>query len=68
MIVLSIALDQFGPEILADLGEDAGQVADGEFGQGVPAVFSDKDQMSVKGIDDVPPFAHINVFGHVEPR
>ena len=33
VIVRAIAFDQFRPEVLADLGEDARKVADGEFGQ-----------------------------------
>ena len=68
VIVLAIALDQFGFEILADLGEDGSQVAYGEFRQGVAPVFGNKDQMGVKGVNNVPTFANISVFSHLAPR
>jgi hypothetical protein len=39
VIVLAIALDQLRLKGLADLGDDAGQVTDGKFGQNVATVF-----------------------------
>ncbi len=68
VIVLAIALDQFRLEVLADLGEDRAKVANGEFGQGVFAIFRDKDQMRVKGVDDVASLANIGIVGHVALR
>jgi hypothetical protein len=42
VIILAVAFDQFGFEILADLGEDGAKVADSEFRQGVAPVLVTK--------------------------
>lgn len=68
MIVLAVAFDQFRLKILADFGEDAGQVANGGFGQSITPVFGDKDQVRVKGANNVPSFTYFGVFRHVAPR
>lgn len=47
MIVLAIALDEIGFEILAHAAEDRPQVFDGPIRQHVASVFGDKDQMDV---------------------
>jgi hypothetical protein len=47
VIVFPVTLDQFGPEVFADLGEDARHVVDSERRQHVAAVFRDKDQVDV---------------------
>jgi len=65
VIVFAIALDQFSLEVPAHLGEDAHEVADGEPGQGVAAIFGDEDQVCVKGIDDVPSLANICISSHI---
>ena len=54
VIVLAAALDQLRLEVAAHLGKDAVQVADGEVGQHVSAVFGDKDQMDMQHVDDMP--------------
>lgn len=68
MIVLSVALDQVRLEILANLGEDRPQVADGEFRQGVFAVFGDEDQMRVECVNDVATSTSFGVIRHVALR
>lgn len=64
MIVLAVALDQFGFEIVADFGEDALQISNGQFRKHVSAIFGYKDQMGVQRIDDVPSLANIRIISH----
>ena len=47
VIVLAVALDQISFEVAANLGKNARQVSDGQFGQGVATVFGDKHQVGV---------------------
>jgi putative transposase len=68
VIVLAAAFDQFGFEILADLGEDGAKVADSEFRQGVAPVFGHKDQVGVESVDDMPSLANVDISAQsVEP-
>lgn len=64
MVVLAVAFDQFGFEIRADFGEDRAEITDSQFGQGVPPIFGYKDQVRVKGVNDVTPLADFGVFRH----
>jgi hypothetical protein len=68
VIVLAVAFDQFGFEILANLGEDGAKVADSELRQGVAPVFGHKDQVGVESVDDMPSLANVGISAHsVEP-
>lgn len=68
MIVLAVAFNQFSFEVLTHLGEDAGEVADGESGQRVTAIFCNKDQMGMESVNDVPSLAHVGIPRHIALR
>lgn len=53
VIVLAVALDQFGPEVGADYGKDCAQIADRQFRKNVTTVFGDKDQVSVQRVNHI---------------
>ena len=65
MVVFAVALLQGRAEVAADLGEDATQVANRQFGQHVAAVFRDEDQVCVKGVDDVTASTDSCIFWHI---
>jgi hypothetical protein len=47
VIILSIHLDQFSPEILAHVGEDHAEIGKRCLREHAPAIFCDEDQMDV---------------------
>jgi putative transposase len=53
VIVLAVALFEFGAEVTADLGEDRGQIFDGRLRKHIATVFCYKDQMRVNAVNDV---------------
>lgn len=53
VIVLAVALDQLSLEVAADLREHARQVGNRELRKSIAPIFGDKDQMGVKGVNDV---------------
>ena len=54
MVVLAVAFDQFGLEVVTDLREDVPQVLHGRPGQHAAPVLRDEDQMDMKREDAMP--------------
>jgi hypothetical protein len=54
VVVLPGARHQLRLEVAADLGEDAGEIADCESRKHIATVFGDKDQVRVQVVNDMP--------------
>jgi hypothetical protein len=64
MVALTIQVDQGGPEVDRDLGEDRSECLDGFAIQAAPAVLAHEDQMDVHRGHTVPTVSKILVFLH----